>query len=98
MSKFSRTVKVGNILRSSGTYPTPSLAMVWGGIPAIFRPFEDHFARPRVDQPDDRFQSRAFPHAVSSQEADDFPLVHVQGDPLEDVTLLIIRIQLFYLQ
>ena len=86
------TVRSEKIRRSSGTKPSPPPDVGEHGLAGDVLPVETH--RP----PGGRVVSHDAPHgrclagAVAAQQADDFTGLHGQADPLEDVALTVVYV------
>src|SRR5437870_5889291 len=93
-SRFSSTVRLENIRRPSGTYPTPSGNAV--GRPVRRRaPENAHCALARRCQSDEASERGRLTGPVSTEERDDLALTQFEAHAVQNVALAIIGVEAF---
>jgi hypothetical protein len=93
--RFSRTVKLGKILRSCGTNPTPSRATAYGGKPADIAIIVPNAPTPRLQITHDCEDGRGFTGAIAAKEAYDFAGRDKKRYALQNMTFAVISVDVF---
>jgi hypothetical protein len=86
-SRFSCTVRLAKIPRSSGQYATPRRAISSGAKPWMDRPVDADVAVAPLDQPHDGAQRGRLAGAVAADQTDDLAAMHVEVHVVQRLSL-----------